>query len=179
MAENIYELLKNEQPALAAKLDTNHDVCEFLYAAYAHILQMAIDSPKDPKNMMCLVSIEADRLLKLQLRYYESGHNQSSNLTKIPAKRNLSLVSLLQSNSNLKSVAQRVTEILEKWVDSHPATKAQGFTKIKCRESTLWRGSMTITSELVTKFEFDDYVNAKMQWDMPEDESSEVKEQVQ
>lgn len=179
MAENIYELLKNEQPALIAKLDTNHDVCDFLYAAYAHILNMAIDSPKDPKNLICFASIEADRLLKLQLQYYEPGSNQESQLTKVPAKRNLSLVSLLKSNSNLKSVAQRVTEILEKWVNSHPATKEQGFKNIKCRESTLWRGSMTITSELVTRFEFDDYVNAKMKWDMDENESSEVKEQVQ
>jgi hypothetical protein len=174
MAENVFEILVTEQPALAEKLQTNHDVSDFLYAAYAHLLNIAIESSNDPKNMIVFVDIQQDKLLRLQVQYYKDGSNTGEVGSKLPSKRNLNLVNFLKVNGNMRTLAQRVVEVMERWVNSTEATKSQGFSKIVTRNSTLWRETKTITAELMVKFQFDEFVNAKMKWDMDEPDTPPI-----
>jgi hypothetical protein len=176
MAENVYQVLKNENPALTLILDMNDNVSSYLMSLYAHVLQMAIDSPHDPKDLILSVDIIQGRLLRISPRYYGTDGNSGTAGIKSPVQRNMNLVRLFQVNRNVKSLAERLILILEKWVNDNPATKEQGFPNIKII-NPLHRRDGTFTAELVVHFEFEDYVSAKMKWfnDMeePEHEKSE------
>ena len=170
-AENIYDLIVEEKPQLAATLNSNESVSSFLMSVYSHLLHIAIDSRNDPKELICLVDIARDRVLRIQAIYYKEAPRISTNIAidKTPVNRNLSLVNLLRVNRNVRDLAQRVVEILERWVAIHPATKKQGFKNIKIMEPRRQGDGTIFTAELVVHFEFEEFVNAKMKWEMDEE----------
>lgn len=165
MAENAYEVLKGSSPSLIEFLDKNHDVCDFLMSFYKHVQVIAIDSPNEPKDMVCFVDIVMERLLKISVQYYNPSNRNSSFGEKLPAKRNLNIVKLMEVNHNVRDVAVRVATVLQRWLKEKPERIQQGFENIKIVNPMQWKGG-TFTAELVLYFEFEDFVSARLKFDM-------------
>lgn len=169
MAENVYEILVSEYPTLMDTLNTNDDVSSYLMSVYATLLYHAIEDSRNPANLRCNVSIQGDRLLVIKTHYTGEDARSVDIGTKLPRQRNLNLVKFLQVNNSVKRLALDVVYELEKWVQVEDYRKAQGFKNIKTFNPMRWKGDGTITAELIMKFSFDDMVNAKMKWDIPEE----------
>lgn len=165
MADNAYEVLKSEHPNLIEVLDTNHDVCDFLMSFYRHIENIASESPNDPKDLMCTVDVVMERLLRIQTRYYDSSQKNKTANSKLPRHRNINIVSLFQVNHNIRDVALRVLQVVERWLKEKPERAQQGFKNIRIENAKLWPGEKTFTAELVMFFEFQDFVSAKLKFD--------------
>lgn len=164
MADNVFELLKAEYPQLIIKLDSNHDLCAFLMSAYAHLLQIAIDSPNDPKNLMCFPTIEGERLLVIRCKFYKAVARSAPIGDKQPAKRNLNLVRLLQVSPSVRGLALNVVNLLDRWVEEQPYRKQAGFENIKTFNAILHREHV-FTTELILKVQFDEFVANKLNWE--------------
>jgi len=169
MPSNIYEIIKQDNPKLAETLDTNHDVCDFLMALYTQLHYAAMESSKNPVDMRCNITVEKERLLIIRTSYVGDSGGRIDIGTKLPRQRNLNLVKFLQVNRNVRDVALNVVYALEAWLNELPVRKKQGFKNIKIENAMKWR-SGEITAELVLKFEFDEMVAAKMNWQMDEPE---------
>lgn len=164
MAINAYEVFKATNPALIEKLDANYDVSDFLMGFYKQIEIMAAESSNDPKNLMCSVDIVKERLLRITTRYYQPGSNASAT-DRHPSKRNINIVHLFEVNHNVRDVAVRVVEILDRWL-REAYRKNQKFEDIKIVEAKLW-ADKTFTAELVMKIDFQEYVSKLMKTDLP------------
>lgn len=178
MANSAYEVLKSSMPTLIDFLDTNHDVCDFLMGFYKHAETIAAESPNDPKDMVCFVDIVMERLLKISVKYYNPSNKSGASTDKLPAKRNLNIVKLMESNYNVRDVAMRVANVLERWLKEKPEREQQGFTNIRLENAKLWKDG-TFTAEIVLFFEFNDYVSARLKFDMNSPEQKTEEEQLE
>lgn len=169
MAESVYEVLC-QSSGLAEKLNKNQDFSSFLMLVYSHLLNIAIDNSGDPRDITCDVTVELERLMKITVRY-ETKPDRPSTLPnlggKLFSKRNPSLVSLLQVNENLKTLAQRTLLVLERWIEEKPYRKECGYERIRFENSILWK-NLIFTSEMVLQAEFDYQTIKQMGWDEPE-----------
>lgn len=178
MAENVFEILRRDYPTLIIKLDENHDVCTFLHGMYAHLLNEAQSTNRNPKDMRPAATIVHDRILKITLAYTSSDESTADIGDKLPRQRNLNLVKFLGVNKFVKDLAVDITYLLERWV-SDPAYQFSGkyqFKDIVMVNSMLWTGDpKEITSELTIKVQFDNMVNEMMGWetDNPEEDKKE------
>ena len=169
MAENIFDLLNSDYPKLMDTLKHNEDVCTFLIGFYAQALYMAQGDNNNPEDLRCEVSIRNERLLIVKTFYVGSERSKVDVGNRLPRQRNLNLVKFLQVNKSVKDVALNVTYSLEAWMNDKPYRKKQGFKNILLRNGMRWK-SGEFTAEIVLKFEFDEMVSAKMNWDMDEPE---------
>jgi len=166
MAENIYDILRSEySEALIKQLNANEDVSTFLQLVYNHLLKTASERRGNPKSIVCTVDVVKERLLRVVVRY-EGQDDQAENLDMSynPVQRNLSLVTFLRVNVNVKGLALRVVDTLEKWIAEKPYRKEVGYTGIRLVNSVYWK-NLIFTSEIVLKPEFDYGVMHKMGWD--------------
>lgn len=171
MAINAYEVLSSNQ-SLKEKLDSNYDVSDFLMSFYKQIEIVASESPKDPKNLMCSVDITQERLLMITTRYYEPGESSHST-DRHPSKRNINIAKLFEVNHNVRDVAARVVDVLERWLAAQSYRKGSTFEDIKVVNGMHWSGDHTFTAELVLKINFDEYVQRRLKTDMPAEQVTE------
>ena len=166
MADSVYEVLKANHPKLVKEvLDKNEEISKFLMLVYSHLLYAAMDQPRDPKDIVLtynVVELEGS-LLKIDMKYYESDGNKLKLDGKNPIKRNLDLVTLLQSNSNVKNLAVRVVEILEKWVNAKPYRKELGLKAIKLENAMFWK-NLVFTAEILLHVEWEEMTKLKMKF---------------
>lgn len=179
MAESVYEVIKSNHPDLVANvLDKSEELSKFLMLVYSHILYAAMGQPGDPKDIALTYNIIESPgnpdLLKIDMKYYEGeGSKIRGGLQgKDPTKRNLDLVKLLNSNSNVRDMAVRVVEILEKWVNAKPYRKELGVKSIKFENAMFWK-NLVFTAELIMKVEFEEMVRLKQKffddWDLQQE----------
>lgn len=180
MITNVYDLIVSETPALAERLNENENVSAFLMSVYSQLLNIALDSPNDPKDLICQVDVIHGRLFRIRVSYYKEASAIHTDIgSKQPVTRNLNLVKFLQVNRNVKNLAQRAVEVIERWVGEYPATKQQGFKNVKLLEGKLLRGSNIFTAEMVVHYEYEEFVNAKLKWNLSDEEQLVEKGQVQ
>lgn len=174
MADSVYEVLKSTHPKLVADvLDKNEEISKFLMLIYAHTLYTAMDRPEDPKDMYFHCSIENGQngdFLKIDIKYVEAddkpairGRLEGKN----PIKRNLDLVTLLQSNSNIRDVALRVVELLERWVAEKPHRKQLGLSHVVLHDQMFWK-NLIFTADILLKVQWEELVKTKANF--PDDE---------
>lgn len=164
MAENIYEVLKSEQPLLVPVLDKNHDVCTFLKASYDHLLYLTIGLGKKPGDLDLQISVIAERLLKVTIIWKAVGNESRMVASKDPAQKNLSLVSFLKANPKVRDFAKDLIMVLEKWIDEKPVRKEAGFENLRLENPIAWRDGRTITAEIVLHFEYARAAAAKLKF---------------
>lgn len=176
MAENVFEILC-QSSGLAEKLNKNQDFSSFLMLVYSHSLNIAMDNTGDPRDMVCDVTVEMERLMKITIRY-ETKPDRPSTLPalegKLFTKRNPSLVSLLQVNESVRTLAQRALVVLERWINEKDYRKEVGYENVTFENSMLWK-NLVFTSEMVLKPEFDYDTIKRMGWDEPEQPTEEEK----
>lgn len=176
MAQSVYELLC-ESSGLAEKLNKNQDFSSFLMLVYSHLLVIAMDNPGDPRDILCTVTVEMERLMKISIRYETKSDRLSTRPAlegKLFTKRNPSLVSLLQVNTSVRTLAQRTLEVLERWIAEKDYRKECGYENVLFENSTLWK-NLVFTSEMVLKPEYDFDTIKRMGWDEPEQPTEEEK----
>lgn len=171
MAENVYEVLLNDAPALAKRLDSNHDLCTFLILVYNHLLLYASNQKEDPRQLILQVTVVRERLLSIHIKYDITKVLEGPLPTRhgnVPWQRNMRLVEFMRVNSEVKNLARRVVEVLEIWLGEKPYRVACGFEGIRCEASTLWTNGV-FTTELILKTQFDEIIRDRMGWnDEPE-----------
>jgi hypothetical protein len=175
MAENAYDVLRGDSPALAAKLNTNHLLCTWLQLVYTHLLNIAADSPEDPRDIELDLSVLRERLMVVTVRYRIKEHVGPTLVrhNKLLGQRNMRIAQLLRVNKSVKDLPARVVEILERWIEEKPYRKACGFANIRFENPRLWKNK-TFTVEMVLKTQFDAVVRKKLGWDKePEQEAEE------
>ena len=166
-AEDVYSVLRNNYPDLVGRvLDKHEEISKFLMLFYAHLLNIASEKSEPLANLKCDVSIlekEGRHLICIQSDF--TGESDATvTKTKNPIQRNVTLASLLISNSSVREVARRVVEVLEQWCASNELRKTQGLFNVRLDNAMFWRGSFTCTAEIVLKVEFDQLVKDKMKW---------------
>src|SRR5437899_32922 len=158
MPDNVYEVLKSTHPQLVDNvLDKNEEISKFLMLVYSHLLYTAMDRPWDPKDIVLTYGVIESKgkndLLQIQIKYYESRESKSNRLEgKNPVKRNLDLVKLLSSNSNVRDVALRVVELLERWINEKPYRKKLGLKSIKLENQMFWK-NLVLKAEIMLHVE--------------------------
>jgi hypothetical protein len=166
MAENVYEILKSNHPALVREvIDKNEELSKFIMLVYSHTLYAAMDQKGDPKDIVFTYSIDESEsvpLLKIDMKYYESEGTRlgAAMEGKSPVKRNLNLVRLLQSNSNVRDFPIKLVEVLERWVSEKPYRKEFGLKALKFENAMFWK-NLIFTAELIFKVEWEEMVKAK------------------
>lgn len=173
MAENVYEVIKSHYPELAKTLDTNEDLCKFLMLVYAHLLDHVADSTRDPRQLRLPINIVKERLLTITMEYStEIVSGSSFSASKNPVQRNMRLAQFMQVNTDVKTLALRVTEMMERWMHAKDYRMACGFPNIRCEAQRMWKNGV-FTTELVLKTHFDEAVRERMGWNEPEQMTEE------
>lgn len=175
MADNVYEVLLNEAPALAKRLDSNHDLCTFLQLVYNHLLDFASNQKEDPRQLVLFTDIIRERLLRIQIRYDVTKILEGELPTragKVAWQRNMRLVEFMRVNSDVKNLARKVVEVLELWLKEKDYRTACGFEGIRCEASTLWVNGV-FTTELILKTQFDEAVRKRLGWDVEPEQPAE------
>jgi hypothetical protein len=155
MAENIYDILRNEQPRLTPMLDKNHDVCTFLMSSYAYLLSLVMETGRNAEDMDLSINVIKERLIKIDISW-KTEHEGATSLSasKLPYQRNMSLVSFLKSNDKILNLARDVVYVLERWLKGAEYRKDIGYEQIRVENVIAWRDGRTITGELVLKTDY-------------------------
>lgn len=173
MAENVYEILKTHHRMLVINvLDKCEEISKFLMLVYSHVLYAAMDQPGDPKDIVLTYNIienSQGNLLKIDMKYYESEGTELRGMEgKNPVKRNLNLVRLLQVNVNIRNLAVKVVETLERWLNEKPYRRELGLKSIKLENAVFWK-NMVFTAELYMNVEWEEMVRLKTKFFADED----------
>jgi hypothetical protein len=182
VAENVYEVIKGMNGPLIEKLDTNHELCSFIMLIYSHMIYVAAENPGDPKDLICNVTVELERLFKIQLSYSKSNDRPSRQVSisgddKKFSRRNPTLVTLLQVNQNVRELPIRMVETLERWIDEKPYRKECGFANLKFENQMFWK-NLVFTAEIVLKAEFDYETIRQMGWDKEPEQPTEEERRI-
>lgn len=174
MADNVFDVIRGDTPALVETLNSNDNFCTFMMAVYAQILAMVSDSPYSPKELEISVSIVRERLLLLRSAWKSSstGANRIVH-NKMPGTRNMTLVQLLQVNTSVRTLTRRTVEALEIWIKEKDYRKEVGFKGILFENGRLVKGEDVFTCELVLKPEYDYDTIKQMGWDKDEQPTEE------
>lgn len=180
MAENVYDVLRDQNPALMEKLAKNEELCTFLQLVFSHLIVMASDSPEDPRRIVCDVTVELERLLKITVRWDRSISLEGvirQGTSKVFWQRNYELVGLLKVNENVQGLATRVLIVIERWMDEKPYRRETGFENLRFENSMLWKNGV-FTTEIVLKPEFDYDVIKAMGWDKEPEQPTEEERRI-
>ena len=163
MAENIYDVLRSEQPQLIPILDKNLDVCSFLKASYDHLLELTMSLGKKAEDLDLSIDIAMERLLKISISW-KSQHEGVSALLRSRElyQRNLSLTSFMKANPKFRNLARDVVYILERWLKTEEYRKGLSYEQIKLENPIAWRDGRTITAEIVLKVDYDQMTTERL-----------------
>lgn len=171
MADNPYEYIKDESPALAAKLDENFNVCEFLVGVYRQLEETCNEIQSDPKLIKITVDVVQERLLRVMPQYPVEHKSHILTPDRKPAMRMLNIVHYMTINPDIRDIAKKVVMVLEAWIQEKEYRKSFGFKDVKIVEGQYMRGDKSFIGELIMKVDFDDFVREKMNWtDQPGEE---------
>lgn len=174
--ENIYDVLKGDQPELLKKLETNEEFCTFLALAYAHLLEVVMESSEDPRDLEVKVGITMERLLRVESQFVRKEHLGAALIrhNKLYWQRNKRLVELMKVNRSVHDLALNAVQVVERWMLEKPYRKEVGFSNIRFENAMRWKGNNNITAELILKTEYDYAVREKLGWNKePEQEAEE------